>query len=126
MVSKHSTGPLLVCWTPVGLLLDSCWTLFCVLCISWVKVSLITNFKEHLRDEIGVADSEVQHAKRKRRTCGTHGKRIWQENPASLIVLSEVFIEQIFLRILESGNSDFLHKSRVADSSVEQAAKELD
>ena len=27
----------------------------------------------------------------------------------------EVFIEQIFLRILESGNSDFLHKSRVRD-----------
>ncbi|CAJ1345350.1 unnamed protein product [Effrenium voratum] len=42
-----------------------------------IFVSLITNFKEHLRDEIGV------------------------------------FIEQIFLRILESGNSDFLHKSRV-------------
>ncbi|CAE7909014.1 ARFGEF2, partial [Symbiodinium sp. KB8] len=42
-----------------------------------IFVSLITNFKEHLRDEIGV------------------------------------FIEQIFLKILESGNSDFLHKSRV-------------
>ncbi|CAE7561117.1 Arfgef2 [Symbiodinium natans] len=42
-----------------------------------IFASLVTNFKEHLRDEIGV------------------------------------FIEQIFLKILESGNSDFLHKNRV-------------
>ena len=42
------------------------------------QVSLITNFKEHLRDEIGVAVSEVQHAKRKRRMCGTPRK----EKPA--------------------------------------------
>lgn len=42
-----------------------------------IFVILITNFKEHLRNEIGV------------------------------------FIEQIFLRILESGNSTYLHKQRV-------------
>ena len=46
------------------------------------KVSLITNFKEHLRDEIGVAVLEVQQWKIKRRTCGTapNGKRTRQEN----------------------------------------------
>lgn len=34
---------------------------------------------------------------------------------------SEVFIEQIFLRILESGNSDYLHKSRVRDWRISWA-----
>ena len=65
------------------------------------EVSLITNFKEHLRDEIGVATSYIQVA-----LC-VH--LAWY--------LQQVFIEQIFLKILESGNSDFLHKSRVGSLS---------
>ena len=119
------------CW-PMHLThaFDPYWAVFCVLCIS-VKS--------------GLADHELQGTleRRDRRcclrgaTCEEKAKNVWhpperetgrriEQNPASLIyiyslicliVLSEVFIEQIFLRILESGNSDFLHTSRVADSS---------
>ena len=66
------------------------------------QVSLITNFKEHLRDEIGVAASDIDVA------LSADLALYWHK----------VFIEQIFLKILESGNSDFLHKSRVGSLST--------
>ena len=85
------------------------------------QASLVTNFKEHLRDEIGVPapglpkTSKKGNTKLRGHTWATPTPHFFALRAPSK---KEVFIEQIFLKILESGNSDFLHKNRVGEPTL--------